>query len=112
MKITKPATYLTPDDCHSTAHAAQYRRYRAMHEAELAERDATIERLSADLLADALDDFDDVVRLRLDLKDALNTIKRVKALIDPEAQMAIVPYGDGGRYFAESDLRAAIGDKP
>lgn len=38
---------------------------------------------------------------------------RVRALIAPDAEMACYPFGDGERYFAEQDIRAALdGDRP
>jgi hypothetical protein len=39
------------------------------------------------------------------------TIERVKALIDPETEMAAGSIGSD-RYFCESDIRAAITDTP
>lgn len=35
-------------------------------------------------------------------------VARVEALLSPDAGMATSPFGDGKRYFAETDVRAAL----
>jgi hypothetical protein len=35
-------------------------------------------------------------------------LANVRALLSPEAAMGTAPFGDGKRYFAEDDIRAAL----
>jgi hypothetical protein len=86
----------------------------ARHEPDAADaaEQATTE-LCNELLANAPESYDGddaiegiTVRYVRDLEAAL---ARVSALITPAAQMASTPFGDGKRYFRESDIRTALG---
>jgi hypothetical protein len=48
------------------------------------------------------------IRLFAERDEALAAVRRVEALCDPAAGMAILPFGNGSRYFAERDIRAAL----
>lgn len=66
--------------------------------------EAEVGRLRADL-ADARDRITEWVRTDAELQDR---IAAVEYLISPMAQMGTTPYGDGGRYFREVDIRDAL----